>query len=403
MRVTRSLLTGIAIAVILIGGASAALVATRVGGSGAHEMTIDFPSADGLVAGSDVLIAGSKIGTISLIKPSQADRALVTIQVENDHWPLHQGLRADIRPKSLLGEKYVDLHDGAATAGVYDPNRTLVAAANADPVELDQFINSLDPPTRTAVRVLLDDLGSGLAGNGNDLNTAIAAGKADLEHLAVFGTTLNNRDADLDRILVGLDGVLAKLTTDEQLNQMSQLITNGQNTLNDIESVQEQFGRGFNDAQVALSDLNTAIGGAVPALRSTIDVAPTLINNLQQEASLLANLGTYVTTSDNKSPNGECTSSAPQPDQPITSITGLQRCSPLWMLIAAILGGPTNTGEAVETNNSGSLPIFRGCVVFAVNYPATGKFGCKGGSGATLAGYGYTKDDSDLFASFLRS
>ena len=131
------------------------------------------------MAGSDVLIAGSKIGTISLIKPSQADRALVTIQVENDHWPLHQGLRADIRPKSLLGEKYVDLHDGAATAGVYDPSRTLVAAANADPVELDQFINSLDPPTRTAVRVLLDDLGSGLAGNGNDLNTAIAAGKAD--------------------------------------------------------------------------------------------------------------------------------------------------------------------------------------------------------------------------------
>ncbi len=138
----------------------------------------------------------------------------------------------------------------------------------AVPVELDQFINSLDAPTRNAARVLLNDLGAGVAGRGLSLNEAIAAGKANLANLAVFGTTLNNRDPDLDRILVGLDGVLGKLTTSDQLTQMSQLITNGQQTLNAIETQQAAFSRQFVDAQTALGELNTAIDSAVPSLRS---------------------------------------------------------------------------------------------------------------------------------------
>src|SRR5207244_7654174 len=154
-----------------------------------------------------------KVGYISDIRPAQGDSALVTVMVSDRHWPLHVGLTAGIRPKSLLGEKYVDLHDGAAGASAYAAGAVLHAGKTADPVELDQFINSLDPPTRTAVRVLLDDLGAGVAGRGQDLNAAIAAGRDDLANLAVTGQTLNHRDADLDRILVGLDGVLGKITT----------------------------------------------------------------------------------------------------------------------------------------------------------------------------------------------
>ena len=161
----------------------------------------------------------------------------------------------------------------------------------AVPVELDQFINSLDAPTRNAARVLLDDLGAGVAGRGQSLNEAIAAGKQNLANLAVFGTTLNNRDPDLDRILVGLDGVLGKLTTSDQLTQMSQLITNGQTTLNAIETQQAAFSRQFVDAQTALGELNTAIDSAVPSLRATLNVAPSCSTLTSQESQLLAFLG----------------------------------------------------------------------------------------------------------------
>ncbi|MBV9101416.1 MAG: MCE family protein [Candidatus Dormibacteraeota bacterium] len=396
MKLTRSLIVGVIVAVLVIGGVGFALSTPHLTGASAHVMKIVFPSADGLVSGSDVLEAGSKVGYISDIEPTQSNTALVTLQISDDHWPLHQGLTADIRPKSLLGEKYVDLHDGAQNAPSYNASAVLVASKNADPVELDQFINSLDPPTRTAIRVLLDDLGAGVAGEGYDLNSAIAAGRADLAHLAVTGKTLNNRDPDLDRILVGLDGVLSKITTNDQLNQLSQLIDNGQKTLNDIESVQLQFSRSFTDANVALADLNTAFDGAVPSLRQTLQLAPALISNLQSETSLLASLAQGQLTSSDLRPD-LCTGTT---NVPIPS--SIPTCSPMWMLIKGLAQGPTVSGGALElpTNN----PIFRICLG---GFPSISQLNINGAcvnNKASQASYQNSLNgDGGLFAAFLGS
>jgi phospholipid/cholesterol/gamma-HCH transport system substrate-binding protein len=364
MRVTKNLLVGVAVCAVLLGGAAFAFLSTRSSSGGTHSMQILFTDADGLVSGSDVLEAGSKVGYISAIEP-EGTNALVTLQIDDANWPLHQGATADIRPKSLLGEKYVDLHDGKTSGAVYDASVVMHASNTADPVELDQFINSLDPTTRTAIRVLLDDLGAGVAGRGDDLNSAISAGKADLEHLAVTGKTLDARDPNLDRILVGLDSVLSRITTDDQLTQMSQLITNGQNTLNDIEDVQGPFSRSFTDANITLNELNTAFDSAVPSLRSTLDVAPSLFSNLSTESALLAQLGEGITTSTDRDPTGTCNASNPPPTiQPLPK--NLAPCSPLWMTDKALLQGPTVSGGALELPTYN--PIFRICLS---NAPAT--------------------------------
>ena len=336
---SRSAIVGVVASVVLIAGAAFAVVSPRALGTKSHQFQISFPTADGLVAGSDVLEAGAKVGTISDIQPTQDNSALVTVQVSDDHWPIHAGMTADIRPKSLLGEKYVDLHDGPQGGATYDATVVYHATQAAVPVELDQFINSLDAPTRSAAKVLLNDLGAGVAGRGQALNEAIAAGKANLQNLAVFGNTLNNRDPDLDRILVGLDGVLGKLTQSDQLTQLSQLIDNGQTTLNTIETQQAAFSRGFVDAQTALSELNTAFDSAVPSLRGTLSIAPTLLNNATTEASLLKFLAAAGST-----------------PQVLSSLdAGLQQ-------------GPTTTGGALESTfdskgNPVKEPIFRVCLL----------------------------------------
>ena len=398
---SRSALVGIAIAAVLVVGAAVALVTPRLTGASAHEVRIVFPTADGLVDGSDVLLAGAKVGYVRDVQPQQSASALVTIEVSNQYWPLHQGLSADIRPKSLLGEKYVDLHDGPQTGGAFLTSQVIHAPSQAAPVELDQFINSLDAPTRTAIHVLLDDLGAGVAARGQDLNAAIAAGRQDLANLAVTGKTLNQRDPDLDKILVGLDGVLSEITTSDQLTQMSQLITNGQLTLQDIESVQQSFSRQFNDANVALGDLNVALDGAVPSLRSTIDIAPTLLNNLQQESTLLAQLGASVTTTQNKSPNGECTS-ATTANQPITQVTGLTQCSPLWELLKGLVQGPSVSAGAVEHAPTGrATEMFRICIVGLP--PQVGTGACDNSNASQPAARNFLAADGALFSALLGS
>jgi ABC-type transporter Mla subunit MlaD len=350
MKTTRSLVIGAALAVVLLAGTAFAFASVQLGGAPSHLLRIEFPSADGLVSGSDVLASGARVGSVQSIEPAGNSSAIVVAAIDGAHWPLHRGLTVDIRPKSLLGEKYVDMHDGPSTAAAYDASQTFHAGANADPVELDQFINSLDPTTRTAVRVLLDDLGAGVAGRGQDLNTAISVGKADLANLAVTGQTLNNRDPDLDRILVGLDGVLNKITSDDQLAQISQLITNGQNTLNDIESVPPQYSRQFSDANTTLADLNVALDGPIGngSLAQTIDAAtrliPALASGSQSEAALLSQLGQSVLTGKGASiPQG----------------TGYSNLAPIEALILGLVHGPTTLGGAIGVNTH---PLTRNCL-----------------------------------------
>jgi phospholipid/cholesterol/gamma-HCH transport system substrate-binding protein len=289
-RPLRRLVTVLVLAGLVVGGY---VYASRQ--PAPHSMSIHYPTASGLVPGSDVFEAGAKVGTVADIQPDNADGAIVQIQVEDSHWPLHQGLTADIRPKSLLGEKYVDLHDGTSSS-LYDSSQTLQTAADSTPVELDQFLNTLDPASRESIQVLLNDLGAGVAGRGADLNQAVSAARSDLDHLDVTGQTLNNRDPDLDTIIVGLDSVLGKLTTNDQLTQLSQLITNGQTTLDAIEAEKTSFDRQFVDAQKALTELNTVLGPTVASLRDTLQTAPELLTNLRQESDVLASLGTVVTT-----------------------------------------------------------------------------------------------------------
>ena len=331
----RQLFAGIVTLALLAGATSFALASQRtIFLKPRHEVTITYPDASGLVSGSDVLEAGAKVGFIDSIEAMQGRLAKVTIQVSDDHWPLHRGVTAAIRPKSLLGEKYVDLPDGPQNAPAFDASQTIRSSTAEIPVELDQFISSLDSQTRASARVLIDDLGAGAAGQGIHLNEAIAAGTADLQHLATFGTTLNNRDPDLDRILLGLDGVLNRITTDDQLNQMSQLITNGQNTLNAIEAEQASFSRQFVDSQAAFTDFNIALNGAVPALHDTLNTLPHFLQALQAESQQLDLVGSQFNT----------------PLQLTSLVEGLKR-------------GPTSTGGATEIRPDGSRSaIFRICL-----------------------------------------
>ena len=294
----RPLFAGLAIVTLVVALLVVALAVPGLRGGTSHSLTIVLPeSAAGLVPGSDVLEAGAQVGTVSSIEPTPDGHARIVVDVADADWPLHQGVTAGIRPRSLLGEKYVDLEDGPHTAPVYQASKPLQGSQSGVPVELDAFLNSLDSNTRAAARSLITDLGAGLAGTGADLNQAIAAAKSDLANLAITGSTLNQRDPDLDRILVGLDGVLGKLTQNDQLTQLTQLIGNGQQTLNAVETERQAFSRQFTDSQAVLSDLNAAIDPSVTSLSQLISLAPHLVSSLQSESALLAQLGSSFSDS----------------------------------------------------------------------------------------------------------
>jgi ABC-type transporter Mla subunit MlaD len=142
-----------------------------------YNLTVDVPSAAQLVKGNEVRIGGDRVGVISAIKPQAHSDGSVTAQLvlhlETSIRPLPADSTVEVRPRSALGLKYVEINRGHSRSGFKDGGVVPLLNATPKPVEIDQFFNMFDKRTRAAQRVGLREFGDALAGRGQSLHTAI--------------------------------------------------------------------------------------------------------------------------------------------------------------------------------------------------------------------------------------
>ncbi len=143
------------------------------GGSDRYAMSVSFDQAHGLVTGAEVKTGGFVVGKVSSIELGNDGRPLVGLQLDDDV-VLRGGATADVRPFSLAGQvnRYVDL-----TLGSGEPlsrGTRLDGVTGSSPVEIDQALSTLDPPTRRDVRRILDQLDEATQGRGPDIEAALA-------------------------------------------------------------------------------------------------------------------------------------------------------------------------------------------------------------------------------------
>jgi virulence factor Mce-like protein len=176
-----------------------------------YELKVNVPDAAQLVVGNDVRIGGQRVGVVSDIKPlvhrTGAVSALLTLKLQTSIQPLPTDSTMLVRPRSALGLKYVEITRGSARSGFPDGARVPLANATPKPVELDQVLNTFDAPTRQASRRNLLELGTGVAGRGVDLNTAlqsldplVRALEPVMRNLADPTTRLGPLFVDLERV-----------------------------------------------------------------------------------------------------------------------------------------------------------------------------------------------------------
>jgi phospholipid/cholesterol/gamma-HCH transport system substrate-binding protein len=201
------------------------------GGGTGYEVRAYFDNGDFVVSGEDVRVAGAKVGSVvgeAVSVPGEPvhrdgapepGKAAIVLRIDDAGF---QDFRRDascvIRPQSLLGEKYVDcsptrprapgsrpapalkvIRDGRPGGG----ERFLPVENNGHIVDLDVVQNILRLPYAQRFRLILNELGAGLAARGPTLNAVIK--RAD--------PALRYTDEVL-HILAGQNQVLAKLAAD---------------------------------------------------------------------------------------------------------------------------------------------------------------------------------------------
>jgi ABC-type transporter Mla subunit MlaD len=184
-----------AIAVTLVAVLSGALLTMGSGsGSGGSSYTVRaiFDDAAFAVGGEDVRIAGAPVGTIgslSVCVPRRqscprgtAYKAAVTFTINRAGFtPFHSNASCAIRPQSLIGEKFVDCNPGTASAPPLTRIRSgpgageyyLPVTNTSSPVDTDIVQDVYRDPVRQQFALIIDELGTGLAARGSDLNAVI--------------------------------------------------------------------------------------------------------------------------------------------------------------------------------------------------------------------------------------
>lgn len=264
-----------------------AIVSFRiVNGLTAYRLQIPLDSAAGLYPGSDVLIAGANAGTVDDIR-LDGGVALVTVTINDAFAPVHSNARATVRPKSLLGEKYVALDPGSGD--ILPSGARLPATQVAEAVDLQDVVNTLDAPTREKLRTLVIELGGGVAGQGYSTNQTIAFGRQDMGSLATIANTLAARDADLQQVIQGLNQVTAELATSDRRQQLGALIQNSETLLHSLAQQDAAIKQMLVATDAALTKSNAAFGGTAGQLNGIFQQAPRTVDLLNGVSADLGN------------------------------------------------------------------------------------------------------------------
>lgn len=250
-----------AVGAILLAVVVLALLLLR--GDNASTYRVLFQNAGQLVKGDDVQIGGRRTGSIEEIELTGDNQAQVTIKMEAEFAPLHQGTRAVIRATSLSGiaNRYIALTPGPNNARPLDEGAQISAERSTAPVDLDQLFNTLDPKARRSLQELVQGSAEQYRGKGRQAN----------QSARYFNPAISTTRQLVNEVLTDQQAF-----TDFIVNS-SQLVTAVAERRDDLAALVGNA----NATAAAIGQENVALAQALDALPTTLRRANTTFVNLR--------------------------------------------------------------------------------------------------------------------------
>jgi phospholipid/cholesterol/gamma-HCH transport system substrate-binding protein len=217
----------LAAAAVLLAAGALAFVAIGAGGDdGAYKVRAIFDNAGFVIPGEDVKVAGVKVGKIDALDITPEHRAAVVLNITD---PGFQDFRSDanciVRPQGLIGERFVECTLTEQRSAGQDAPPPLDKIADgpgkgeyllpventSKAVDLDLIGNIMREPVRERLSLILNELGTGVAGRGKDLNDVIRRANPALKEVDNLLRILASQNRVLADLARNSDTVLAPL------------------------------------------------------------------------------------------------------------------------------------------------------------------------------------------------
>jgi ABC-type transporter Mla subunit MlaD len=178
---------------------------------------IEFDNAFGLTEGGDFRVGGVKAGKTPSFevskKKGQTPKAVVTAEITQPGFDdFRKDASCDIRPQSLIGEYFVDCQPGSAKQKLpTDGTGTVTVEHNHSTVPVDLVNNIMRKPYRERFRLILSELGTGLAGRPADIQAVVRRANPALGETTKVLHILGNQNKIIENFIADSDTVIKHL------------------------------------------------------------------------------------------------------------------------------------------------------------------------------------------------
>jgi virulence factor Mce-like protein len=185
------------------------------------ELKVNVASGADLVPGNEVREGGFLVGVVQDMKPIQLPSGQIagqlTLKLNKAYGKVPVDSTASVRPLSVLGLKYVDLHIGASKRVIQDGG-TLPITQTKVPVQFEDVFQAFDSKTRKAIDENLVGFGDTFASRGSALNDTLASLPSFLGYLKPVTQYLADPNTELVRFFNSLESVMGAVAPVAQTN-----------------------------------------------------------------------------------------------------------------------------------------------------------------------------------------
>lgn len=297
------------IVAVVAAAATLLVVASGAEEESGYEVRAIFDNSAFLAPGMDVRIAGANVGSVKELdvtfpgEPARLDgsdepgKAVVVLQIDDAGFQdFREDASCQIFPQSLLGEKYVECEPTQPRAsGTEAPpelelieegepgegQRLLPLEQNGKTVDIDLLNNILEEPYPDRFRLILNDLGAGLAVRGDELGEIIERSNPALRETNLVLESLASQNKALETLSEDSDEIMTKLAAERERvgSFINESTTVGEATLSRRAEFEETFERfpGFlRELRSTMTELRGFSDAATPAFADLRVGAPAL-------------------------------------------------------------------------------------------------------------------------------
>jgi virulence factor Mce-like protein len=253
--VIRRVIAALAV-VLLVGAAALALGAKSNDDSSGKTYNLLFDNAFGLTEGGDFKVAGVRAGKTTKFKiVKSGGRPLAEVQAEVTEpglADLRKDARCEIRPQSLIGEYFVDCQPGTSDERIPDGGRLPVEQTSST-IAIDLVNDIMRLPYRDRLRLIVGELGAGLAGRPGDLSAVLRRAHPALRETSQTLRILGKQTKTIEKFIGDAHTVIAALENRKQ--DVVRFVREAGHTAEISASRREALGQTFHKLPAFLAEL----------------------------------------------------------------------------------------------------------------------------------------------------